>query len=296
MIKTIPAKTILSGYKEHGWFNSNYNMNLYKGCIHGCIYCDSRSNCYNIENFDEVKAKENAITILEENLKSKKKKGIIMTGAMSDPYNPFEKQEKITRQSLKLIDKYMYGVSIITKSDLVTRDIDILNDISSHSSTTVNITITTEDDNLTKLIEPNAPSTKDRFKAIEKLSGKNINVGVLLTPILPFINDNEKNIKDIVKRAKDCGANWVYAQESFAVSLRDKQREYFYEKLDKNFPNLKYKYIETFHDAYWCASPNHKKLWIKFKEECIKNNIMYDHKEIDEYIVKRYRKEQLSLF
>lgn len=201
-MKKLPAKTILSGYMEHGWFNANYNMNLYKGCVHGCIYCDSRSNCYNIENFDEVKVKENALEILEKELRVKKKKGIIMTGAMSDPYNSFEKEEKLTREALKLIDKFMYGVSIITKSDLVTRDIDVLSKIASHSSTTVNITITTADDELTKKIEPNAPSSKRRFEAIRKLSGRGINVGVLLTPTLPFINDTKKILLLSLKKLK----------------------------------------------------------------------------------------------
>lgn len=295
-MKKLPAKTILSGYMEHGWFNANYNMNLYKGCVHRCIYCDSRSNCYNIENFDEVKVKENALEILEKELRAKKKKGIIMTGAMSDPYNPFEKEEKLTREALKLIDKYMYGVSIITKSDLVTRDIDILSKIASHSSTTVNITITTANDELTKKIEPNAPSSKRRFEAIRKLSGKGINVGVLLTPTLPFINDTKENITSIVKKAKENGADWVYTFPNYAVSLRENQREYFYEKLDESFPGIKNRYIKEFGNTYWCSSPNQELLWEEFKNECIKNNIMYDHDQIDESIIKKYKKEQLSLF
>lgn len=295
-MEKIPAKTILSGYKGHGWFNSNYNMNLYKGCIHGCIYCDSRSNCYNIENFDEVVLKENALEILEKELRAKKKKGIIMTGAMSDPYNPFEKDEKVTREALKLIDKYMYGVSIITKSDMVTRDIDILSKIATHSSVTVNITITTANDEITKKIEPFAPSSKRRFEAIKKLSGKDINVGVLLTPTLPFINDTKENITSIIKKAKEYGANWVYTFPNFAVSLRENQRDYFYEKLDEYFPGIKSRYIKEFGNTYWCSSPNQGILWKTFKDECIKNNIMYDHSQIDEFIIKRYKKEQLTLF
>lgn len=295
-MKKIPAKTILSSYKEHGWFNSNYNMNLYKGCVHGCIYCDSRSNCYNIENFDEVVLKENALEILEKELRAKKKKGIIMTGAMSDPYNPFEKDEKVTREALKIIDKYMYGVSIITKSDLVTRDIDILSKIATHLSVTVNITITTANDEITKKIEPFAPSSKRRFEAIKKLSGKDINVGVLLTPTLPFINDTKENITSIIKEAKECGANWVYTFPNFAVSLRENQRDYFYEKLDEYFPGIKKRYIKEFGNTYWCSSPNQEILWKAFKDECNKNDIMYDHSQIDEFIIKRYKKEQLTLF
>ena len=296
MIKSISAKTILSGYNQSGWFCSNYNMNLYRGCVHGCIYCDSRSNCYNIENFDEVSYKENAINILQNELRSKKKKGVIMTGAMSDPYNPFEKELNLTRKSLELINRYGFGISIITKSDLITRDIQILKDIAKHSIVCVNITITTASDNLAKKIEPNAPSSTKRFEAVKKLRSDNITTGVLMTPTLPFINDTKENIINMVKLAKIYNASYIYAYKDFCVSLRDNQRMYYYSKLDELFPKVKDKYINTFQDKYWCCSTNREKLWDIFVNECIKNNIEYDHKKIDEIIKKGYNKTQMSLF
>ena len=295
-MKTIPAKTILSSYHTQGWFNSNYKMNLYKGCPHGCIYCDSRSSCYHIENFDEVRTKENALVILEKELKTKKKKGIIMTGAMSDPYNLCEKSLKLTRNALELIDKYMYGVSIITKSDLIVRDIDILSNISLHSPCAVNITITTYDDDLTKKIEPHAPSSKKRFSALQKLRENNILAGIILTPTLPFINDTKENIKLLIQKAKECNTSWIYTENTFSVSLRDNQQEYFYNKLDKLFPGIKNKYISTFGNTYWCSSPRHEQLWNVFQKECEKNNIIYKHDEINNLIIEKYKKEQLSLF
>lgn len=296
MIKSISAKTILSRYNNAGWFCSNYNMNLYRGCVHGCIYCDSRSSCYNIKNFDEVLYKENAVNILKKELKSKKKKGVIMTGAMSDPYNPYERELQLTRNSLELISKYGFGVSIITKSDLITRDSQILKDISKHSITCVNITITTASDDLAKKIEPHAPSSSKRFEAVKILRNNNITTGVLMTPTLPFINDTKENIINMVKLAKRHNASYIYAYKDFCVSLRSNQRMYYYSKLDELFPGIKNKYINTFKDKYWCCSKNKEKLWEIFVNECIKNNIEYDYKKIDEIIKKGYIKTQMSLF
>lgn len=296
MIKSISAKTILSGYNNADWFCSNYNMNLYRGCVHGCIYCDSRSSCYNIENFDEVLYKENAVNILQKELKSKKKKGVIMTGAMSDPYNPYERELQLTKKSLELINKYGFGVSIITKSNLITRDSQILKDISKHSIACVNITITTASDDLAKKIEPHAPSSSKRFEAVKILRNNNITTGVLMTPTLPFINDTKENIINMVKLAKRHNASYIYAYKNFCVSLRGNQRMYYYSKLDELFPGIKNKYINTFKDKYWCYSKNKEKLWEIFVNECIKNNIEYDYKKIDEIIKKGYIKTQMTLF
>jgi DNA repair photolyase len=176
-MQTIPAKTIVSSYSECGWFGSNYNMNIYKGCCHGCIYCDSRSNCYHVENFDEVRVKGNALEIIERDLKSKRKKGIVITGSMSDAYNPFEKQYELTRGALKLIDKYGFGIVIDTKSDLVLRDLDLLLGIKKHSSVVVNFTITTSNDDLCRKIERNVCPTSSRQSAIKTLSDAGIMCG-----------------------------------------------------------------------------------------------------------------------
>lgn len=248
----IPTKTIVSNYKDNPhWFGINYNMNIYKGCCHVCIYYDSRSNCYQIIDFDRVRIKENSIEIIKKDLTSKIKKGVVGTGAMSDPYNPFEEKYLLTRQALKLLDEHRFGIAITTKSDLIVRDIDILKRIQKHSPNLVKITITTFDDELCKKIEPNVSTTSDRFKALKKLSDNNIYSGVLLMPILPFINDTEENIRNIIKRAYECGAKFIFSY-GIGVTLRSNQREYYFEQLRKIFPNqmLDEKYIKTYGEQY----------------------------------------------
>lgn len=231
----IKAKTILSSRnKNMGFSGANFNMNLYRGGNHGCIYCDSRSECYQIEDFDKVRAKENAITILDDELSRKRTSGTISFGAMNDPYNSFEKKEELTREALNLIRKYQFGASILTKSNLVVRDIDIFTRVNINAPMAVRMTITTFDDNLCKIIEPNVSVASERFAALKEISENNIITGVHLWPILAFINDNVNNIKNIVDKASDCGIDYVYPY--FGVTLRQNQRVYFYNQLDKYFP------------------------------------------------------------
>lgn len=188
----VEAKTIVSGYAEQdSWFGNNYTMNIYKGCCHGCIYCDSRSECYRIDNFDTVRAKKEALVLINKELKSKKKKGVVGTGAMSDPYNPFEEKYCLTRGALELINSHGFGVSIATKSSLITRDIDILKKIKSHSPVLAKITITTCDDELCKKIEPNVAAASKRFEAIKKLSDNGIFAGIKQKYLEHFKNDYE---------------------------------------------------------------------------------------------------------
>ena len=291
----VPAKTIISGYAENNmWFGCNYNMNIYKGCCHGCIYCDSRSECYGVENFDEVRAKENALELIERELKSKRKKGVIGTGAMSDPYNPFEKEHRLTRGALELINKYRFGVAIATKSDLVLRDIDVLKEISKHSPVLVKITVTCVDDELCRKIEPSAAPPSRRFKAIKALSDAGINTCVLLMPVLPFIEDNEENIRSIARLAYENGARFIYP--AFGVTLRQNQRDWFFAKLDEQFPGVKAKYIESFGAAYECRSPFSRELWNMFKAECKKAGIIYNMSDIISAYKEGYGNGQLSLF
>lgn len=291
----IPAKTIISGYAENNmWFGCNYNMNIYKGCCHGCIYCDSRSECYGVENFDEVRAKENALALIERELKSKRKKGVIGTGAMSDPYNPLEKEYRFTRGALELINKYGFGVAIATKSDLILRDIDILQEISKHSPVLVKITITTSDDELSRKIEPHVTPSLKRFEAIRVLSEAGINTCVLLMPVLPFIEDREDNIREIIELAHKSGARFIYP--AFGVTLRQNQREWFFAKLDALFPTVKEKYIEHFGNSYECKSPKNKELWNLFQSECKKVGIIYKMSEIISAYKEGYGDGQLSLF
>jgi len=297
-IEYIKAKKLISQYiPNNSWFDINYNMNIYKGCCHGCIYCDSRSECYQIEDFDRVRAKEKAVEAIGKELKGKRKKGVIGTGAMSDPYNPFEKEYELTREALKEITRYNFGVSIATKSPLITRDIDILKEISRRSPVLIKITVTTFDDDLCKRIEPNVAPSSQRFKAIKQLSDSGIYTGILLMPILPFINDSEDNIRNIVREAHNSGAKFIFAY-GMGLTLRGNQRAYYYEQLSRLFQreNLVRKYIHTYGDRYECESSNGKKLWKTFTEECNKYGIICKMKDIIKDYRKNYEEEQLSLF
>ena len=294
-MKFIKTKTILANVKYgNEWYGIDYNMNLYRGCPHRCIYCDSRSDCYHIDNFDIVRGKENALTILEKELVKKKNKGVIGIGSMSDTYNQLEKEYEQTRGTLKLISKYGFGCSIDTKSDLILRDIDLLKEINSKNNVIIKFTITTPYDYLSKIIEPNVCVSSKRFKAIKILSQNNIFVGIMMNPVLPFITDKEDDIKKIVKLAYESGAKFIHTY--MGMTLRDKQREYYYDKLDKNFIGLKEKYIKNY-KSYYCKTLNYKKLYRIFTDECDKYGILYNMEDI----IKAYKKEiktnqQMSLF
>jgi len=291
----IAAKTIISGYTENNsWFGSNYNMNIYKGCCHGCIYCDSRSDCYRVDNFDRVRAKENALALIERELKSKRKKGVVATGAMSDPYNPFEKEYMLTRGALELINRFGFGAAIATKGDLILRDIDLLKEISKYSPVLVKITVTAADDILCRKIEPNVSVSSDRFKIIKSLSQEGIFAGVLLMPVLPFIEDTEDNISGIIEQAYRNGAKFIYP--AFGVTLRQNQREWYYNKLDELFPSVKEKYIQNYGSSYECRSLNAKELWSLFKYKCDEYGILYKMNDIIRGYTEAYTNTQLSMF
>lgn len=289
----ISAKTILSGYNKSGeWFGCNYNMNIYKGCSHGCIYCDSRSDCYRIENFDQVRAKENVIKILDRELSSKRKKGIVGTGSMSDPYNPFEDKHKLTRQSLELLNRYEFGVSIATKSNLIVRDIDVLKRIKRHSPVLVKITVTSADDGLCKILEPNVAASSKRFEAINKLSDNGIFTGILLMPVLPFIEDSDKNVLEIIRLAKENGARFIYP--AFGVTLRQNQRLHFFKKLDEHFKGVSEKYMKEYGFSYVCRSKRAAQLWKLFKATCEKANLLYKMEDIIIRYKDEYEEKQIS--
>lgn len=295
-MKTIPAKTILHKNKSSDWFGNDYNMNLYRGCCHGCIYCDSRSECYGIENFDEVCAKENALVILRDELRRKVKTGVIGTGAMSDPYNPFEKTELLSRHAAELIDAFGFGLTVITKNALITRDIDIFQSIKDHSPILLKMTVTTADDMLCKLIEPNASLSSERFEALAKMADAGLFTGITLMPVLPFIEDSDENIRKIVTLAHEAKVRAIYP--AFGMTLRGNQRDYFYKKLDEIFgaesPSEKYR--ARFGDYYECRSPRLKALWKIFTEECDKFGILYNMKDIIRAYKLGYENEQLTFF
>ncbi|MEG0592447.1 MAG: radical SAM protein [Coprobacillus sp.] len=295
-MQTILAKTILTKNKyPDAWFGNDYNMNLYRGCHHGCIYCDSRSDCYQNYDFDNVKLKENVIEILSKELRSKRFKGVVGIGAMSDSYNRFEESQQITRQALTLIRDYHFGVSLETKSDLVVRDIDLFLDIQKCNDVIIKMSITCADDYLSSLIEPNVSVSSKRFAAIKKISDAGIFTGVLLHPLLPFITDNDENIKEIVRLSYEAGAKFVNC--FFGVSLRDGQREYFYSQLDKKFPDLKEKYIKRYGQKYLCKSKNISHLRYIFEKECKKYGLLYKMEDIiNAYKTHCISYEQISLF
>jgi DNA repair photolyase len=280
--------------KNAAWFGTDYNMNIYKGCSHGCIYCDSRSDCYQIERFDEVRAKENSTLLLESELSKKRSRGVIGTGAMSDPYNPLESTYQLTRAALEVINRHEFGVAIATKGTLVTRDIDILKKIKRHSPVLIKMTITTADDGLSRKIEPNAPLSSERFEAIEALSSEGIFVGVLLMPILPFIEDSPENITHIIQKAHESGARFIYP--GFGVTLRQNQRQYFYDQLDREFPGLKAKYIKAYGDSYSCPVPNAKELHALFAAHCKEIGMLHKMKDIIRAYRKGYEDPQISMF
>ena len=294
-MEVIPAKHIIYKSKNPSfWFGADYNMNIYRGCPHGCIYCDSRSECYQNPDFDTVKVKEDALIKIRDDLRRKVKSGIVSTGAMSDPYNPFEEKMKLTRNSLELLNAYGFGVAIDTKSPLVTRDIDILRDIKRHSPVIVKMTITTADPELCRKLEPHVPDSNRRFDALKMLSDAGIYCGVLMMPILPFINDSEKNIIEILEKSKQSGARFVYP--AMSMTLRDGNREYYYQKLDRLFPGVKEKYIATFANQYVCNSKNAKNLWKTFETNCAKLDLIYDMKAIIKSYKSGYGDSQLSFF
>ena len=289
MIQYIETKSILSKLqREDTWFGITYNMNLYRGCQHGCIYCDTRSECYGINDISMISIKKNALDLLvKELLLKKKKRATIGTGSMNDPYMPVEQEIQLTRRALQIIANEKFPVHIITKSNLVERDADILQDISK-TYVAVSFTITTADDSVSQKIEPHAPTTSERFKAMKSLAEKGIYTGVTLMPILPFINDTKENIETIVKRAKESGASYILPM--FGLTLRKGSREYFYKALDYHFAGIKEKYQSCFKEQYECFTPNYKVLNDTFEELCSKFGI---DKRMQFYQPKVYQQQSI---
>lgn len=293
----IPAKTIVNRTRDSGWFGTEYSMNLYRGCCHGCIYCDSRSDCYHHEQpFDQVRAKADALRIVRDDLERKVKRGVVGTGAMSDPYNPFEKDLLLTRHALTLLEAYDFGAAIDTKSDLIVRDIDVLTSISRTMPVLCKLTITTCDDDLAAKVEPRAPSPGRRLAALEQLSAAGLFAGVLMMPVLPFLEDNPENIAAIVDRAADAGARFIYP--AFGMTCRAGQREYFYRQMETCFPGqgLAERYRRQYGSRYQCTSPRARKLWELFQEQCGRRGLLCSMRQIVAASRRGYEMEQMSLF
>lgn len=282
-----------------GILSASNGMNLYRGCSHGCIYCDSRSRCYHMEHsFEDIEVKENAIPLLEAALKRKREKCMLATGSMTDPYIPLEEKLCYVRKALSLADRYDFGFTLITKSDRVLRDLDLLKSINEKTKAVVQMTLTTIDDALCKKIEPNVSTTSQRIAVLKTLRDAGIPTVVWLSPILPFINDTQENVRGIIDA---CAEAKVYGILCFGMglTLREGNREYFYHQLDRHFPGLKEKYMETFGLQYAVTSPRNEELMKLFHNLCQAYGIVHSNGQIFEYLRTFEDKtgaEQLSLF
>jgi len=283
----IQAKSILSNHN---------GMNLYRGCTHGCIYCDTRSICYGFTHaFEDVEVKANAPELLETALRSKRKKCMIGTGSMCDPYLPLEEKLLLTRKCLAVIDKYGFGATLITKSNLVLRDLDLLESINRQSKAVVQMTLTTIDEDLCRMIEPNVCTTQERFAALMTLKEAGIPTVVWLSPILPFLNDTVDNIQGILDLCVNAEVKGILCF-GMGVTLREGNREYYYAQLDRLFPGLKQRYVETYGNAYNLASPHEKELMLLFRNTCKKSGILYKVDDVFSYLnafPQKYVQEEL---
>lgn len=282
-----------------GILSAHNSMNLYRGCTHGCIYCDSRSKCYHIEHdFEDIEVKENALTLLEDALKRKRRRCMISTGSMTDPYIPQELQLCYTRNALELIERYGFGVTLITKSDRVLRDLDVLQRINDKTKCVVQMTLTTCDESLCRVIEPHVCTTAKRFETLKVLRDTGIPTVVWLSPILPFLNDTPDNISGILQM---CAEAQVFGVICFGMglTLREGNREYFYSQLHKHFPGLKEQYIAQYGDHYELNSPQNTALMQLFHQTCEHYHIIHDNDQIFRYLAKFENKsegKQLSFF
>ena len=285
----VKAKTILS---------ARNGMNIYRGCQHGCIYCDSRSACYGMDHdFEDIEVKENALELLEAALRRKRRRCMVGTGSMSDPYMPLERELLYTRRSLELIRRYGFGATVLTKSELVLRDLELLSAINESAKAVVQMTLTTCDEALCRIVEPVVCSTEERFRALMKLREAKIPTVVWLCPILPHINDSVENIRGIVELCAKAG---VYGLVNFGMglTLRQGNREYYYRMLDRHFPGLKERYIREYSTAYELPSPNAARLEAVFHEDCEKAGIIHDNDRIFRFLNEFESGDtaQLSLF
>lgn len=290
----VPAKSILQRNKSTAWFGTDHTMNLYRGCSHGCIYCDSRSECYRIEDFDRVRGKERSLELLRDELQRKVKPCFIGMGSMSDPYNPAEEREQLTRRALMLVDAFFHGVKITTKSDLITRDIDILTSIKSHSPVICGITVTTMDETLAQQIEPHAPSPQCRIEAIRKLSDVGLYAGVLMMPVLPFLEDTAENVCAVMDAVAEAGGKFFYP--GFGMTMRDRQRTYYYKQLGALWPELPARYEARYGTRYNCPSPRARALWQMSKERAAQLGLRIDMQSIVSAAKQSYGDRQLSFF
>lgn len=277
-----------------GILSPTNGMNLYRGCTHGCIYCDSRSECYHMDHaFEDIEVKENALLLLESTLKHKRKRGMIGTGAMTDPYIPLERDLKYVRRAMELACEYGFGFTLQTKSNLVLRDLDLLQQINKKTKCIVQMTLTTYDEVLCRKIEPNVCTTRERFEALKTLRDAGIPTVVWLCPILPFLNDTRENMTGILEMCVEAKVKGIICF-GIGLTLREGNREYFYEQLDRQFPGIKERYIRNFGNQYMIESPNAGELTRLFHQTCQTNCIMHDNDQIFSYLHEFEEKESAT--
>ena len=273
----------------------NNGMNLYRGCAHGCVYCDSRSVCYQFTDpFEDIEVKQNAAELLEEILRKKRNRIVISTGSMSDPYQPCERELNLTRRCLELIERYGFGASVITKSDLVLRDIDLFDSINRKAKSVLQMTLTVADDRLSCILEPNVCTTSRRYEVLKKFQERNIPAVVWMTPILPFLTDTEENLRTILEYCFDAGVKGIVLWNA-GLTLRDGDREYYYRALDRYFPGLSDEYRKMYGNAYEVNSPEAGKLMRIFHSACEKHGVIHDPDACFRYIAE-IPEQQMSLF
>ena len=282
------AKTLLSRY--HG-------MNLYRGCAHGCVYCDSRSTCYQFTHaFEDIEVKQNAPELLEEFLRKRRKRCMISTGSMSDPYQPCEKELGLTRRCLELIGRYGFGASVITKSDLILRDLDLFDSINQNAKSVLQMTLTISDETLSRILEPNVCTSARRYEVLKSFQRRGIPSVVWMTPLLPFLTDTEENVRQILDWCFDAGVKGIVCFGA-GMTLRDGNREYYYRALDRQFPGLSDEYRRRYGNAYEISSPEARALLRLFHEQCEKHGVIHDPEECFRYIATLPEEQrQMSLF
>ena len=282
-----------------GILSARNGMNIYRGCTHGCIYCDSRSRCYGFTHpFEDIEVKRNAPALLEQKLRSKRKKCMIGTGAMCDPYLHCEEELRLTRACLEIIDRYGFGVSVLTKSDRILRDMDLLGSIQDKSKAVAQMTLTTWDDRLCRIIEPEVCVTSRRLEVLRTMKEAGIPTVVWMTPILPFINDTKENLEGILEGCLEAGVKGILCF-GMGLTLREGNREYFYQALDRHFPGLRREYQRRYGNAYELPSPRHRELQQIFDDTCAKAGILYRPEDIFAYLREFPENKgytQLSLF
>ena len=285
--------------KAKGILSADNGMNLYRGCSHGCIYCDSRSKCYQMDHvFEDIEVKENALELLEKTLLSRKKRCMIGTGSMTDPYLPLEEELRMTRGALEILERHGFGVAIQTKSARILRDLDLLKKINDKSKAVVQITLTTQDDSLCRILEPHVSVTSERVAALKAFREAGIPTVVWLSPILPYINDTRENIEGILQSCIEADVKGVICF-NMGVTLREGSREYFYAQLDRHFPGMKQRYIRSFGNAYELNSHRNEELMRLYHKTCEKAGILHDNRAIFAYLhafAEKVNSGQISFF